>query len=101
MKRMTLILMALLSSTAALPAAAQVPAAGASSRRTPIVTAAEKVSPAVVNISAESTVREVDPFFGLFFGPRSRSAQSLGTGLIIDSNGIVVTNAHVIEGALQ
>lgn len=99
MKRMTLLLMALLSSTAALPAAAQAPAAGAASRRTPIVTAAEKVSPAVVNISAESTVREVDPFFGLFFGPRSRSAQSLGSGLIIDPNGIVVTNAHVIEGA--
>ncbi|HJX28342.1 MAG TPA: trypsin-like peptidase domain-containing protein, partial [Thermoanaerobaculia bacterium] len=73
--------------------------AGAAARRTPVVIAAEKVSPAVVNISAESMVREVDPFFGLFFGPQTRQSQSLGSGLIIDPNGIVVTNAHVIEGA--
>jgi serine protease Do len=68
------------------------------SRRTPVVAAAEKVSPAVVNVSAESVVRDVDPFFGLFFG-QSRRTQSLGSGLIIDANGMVVTNAHVIEGA--
>ncbi len=73
-------------------------AAQSAARRTPVVVAVERVSPAVVNISAESTVREVDPFFGLFFGP-SRQDQSLGSGLIVDANGIVVTNAHVIEGA--
>ncbi|HKV10000.1 MAG TPA: trypsin-like peptidase domain-containing protein [Thermoanaerobaculia bacterium] len=67
-------------------------------RRTPLVQAIERVSPAVVNISAEATVREADPFFGLFFGGE-RQAQSLGSGLIVDRNGIVVTNAHVIEGA--
>jgi serine protease Do len=67
-------------------------------RRTPLVVAIERVSPAVVNISAESSVREADPFFGLFFGGE-RQAQSLGSGLIVDRNGIVVTNAHVIEGA--
>jgi serine protease Do len=59
----------------------------------------EKVSPAVVNISAESTVREADPFFGLFGPGQRRQAQSLGSGLIVDKNGVVVTNAHVIEGA--
>jgi serine protease Do len=80
-------------------AQAQTPPSGVAARRTPVVTVAEKVSPAVVNISAESTVRDVDPFFGMFFGPTTRSAQSLGSGLIIDANGIVVTNAHVIEGA--
>jgi serine protease Do len=68
-------------------------------RRTPVVTVAEKVSPAVVNVSAESVVRDVDPFFGMFFGPSERRTQSLGSGLIVDANGIVVTNAHVIEGA--
>jgi serine protease Do len=68
-------------------------------RRTPVVAVAEKVSPAVVNVSAESVVREVDPFFGMFFGPSERRTQSLGSGLIIDANGVVVTNAHVIEGA--
>ncbi|HLX09595.1 MAG TPA: trypsin-like peptidase domain-containing protein [Thermoanaerobaculia bacterium] len=73
-------------------------AAGLAARRTPVVAAAEKVSPAVVNIAAESTVREVDPFFGGIFTPQRR-AQSLGSGLIIEPSGIVLTNAHVIEGA--
>ena len=43
------------------------PEAGAqatSPRRTPVVAVVERVSPSVVNISAESIVREVDPFFG-------------------------------------
>jgi serine protease Do len=74
------------------------PAANTAQRRTPVVVVAEKVSPAVVNISAESIVRDVDPFFGGFFSPRRR-AQALGSGLVIDGNGIVVTNEHVIEGA--
>jgi len=68
-------------------------------RRTPVVAAVERVAPAVVNISAESIVRQVDPFFGRFFGSPARRSQSLGSGLIVDASGIVVTNAHVIEGA--
>jgi serine protease Do len=68
-------------------------------RRTPVVEVVERVAPSVVNIAAESMVREVDPFFGSLFGYRTRRAQSLGSGLIIDPAGIVVTNAHVIEGA--
>jgi serine protease Do len=69
-------------------------------RRGPIVAVVEAVSAAVVNVSAESMVRQVDPFFGGFgpFGGRRRT-QSLGSGLIVDPAGIVVTNAHVIEGA--
>jgi serine protease Do len=81
--------------TLAVAHAAEVPSA----RRTPVVLAVERVAPAVVNISAESTVREVDPFFGDFFGGRTRRAQSLGSGLIIEPSGLVVTNDHVIEGA--
>jgi serine protease Do len=77
-------------------AVAQTPQA---SRRTPVVAVVEKVAPAVVNISAESTVREVDPFFGMFGLGSERPSQSLGSGFIVDRNGIVVTNAHVIEGA--
>ncbi len=72
--------------------------AGVGARRTPVVAVAEKVSPAVVNIAAESIVREADPFFGGIFTPQRR-AQSLGSGLIIAPTGIVLTNAHVIEGA--
>jgi serine protease Do len=86
-----------LSALAALPAG---PAAAQSqaARRTPIVAVTERVSPAVVNISAEAIVRDVDPFFGGFFSPQRR-AQSLGSGLIVDASGYVVTNAHVIQGA--
>ncbi|HEX2252335.1 MAG TPA: trypsin-like peptidase domain-containing protein [Thermoanaerobaculia bacterium] len=67
-------------------------------RRTPVVRVVERVSPAVVNISAEAMVRQPDPFFGGFF-TRRRRAQSLGSGLIVAPDGVVVTNAHVIEGA--
>lgn len=74
------------------------PAAAQNPRRTPLVAVVERISPAVVNIAAEATVRDVDPFFGRFFSQRRR-AQSLGSGLIIDARGVVVTNAHVIEGA--
>ncbi len=70
-----------------------------SARRTPVVAVVEKIAPAVVNISAQSTVREADPFFGMFGLGTERQAQSLGSGFIVDRNGIVVTNAHVIEGA--
>ena len=72
--------------------------AALATRRTPVVAVAEKVSPAVVNIAAESMVRDVDPFFGGIFTPQRR-AQSLGSGLVIEPSGIVLTNAHVIEGA--
>ena len=76
---------------------------------------AERLSPAVVNISTTMVVREngrpqlpqfpegspFEDFFREFEdrGERSRRAQSLGSGFIIDSAGIVVTNNHVIENA--
>ena len=89
---------ALVALAAGLPAALL--AQSTSPRRTPVVSVVERVSPSVVNISAESIVREVDPFFGNFFGgSRQRKSQSLGSGLIVDASGLVVTNEHVIEGA--
>jgi serine protease Do len=73
--------------------------AGQAERKTPLVAVVEKVSPAVVNISAESTVRQADPFFGMFGFGSQRPAQSLGSGFVIDRTGRVITNAHVVEGA--
>lgn len=71
-----------------------------------------RVGPAVVNIYARAEVTERrasplfdDPFFRRFFGDvfpgetRKRTAQSLGSGVIMRADGLVVTNAHVIKGA--
>jgi len=70
----------------------------------------KKVQPSVVNVYA-SRVEQVsrnplfdDPFFRKFFGdgnaqrPGGQTSQSLGSGVIVDSSGLVVTNHHVIEG---
>lgn len=91
--------------TATLAAVALVGSAAATplpSRRSEIVDVVEKVSPAIVNISAEQTVRRRpslldDFFFGI--DPRSRRSQSLGSGVIIRPEGIILTNDHVISGA--
>lgn len=65
----------------------------------------EVSAPAVVNISAQTLVRERDPFFEMFGrgqgGGRQRVAQSVGSGVIVRADGIVVTNNHVIDGARQ
>ncbi len=60
-----------------------------------------RAAPAVVNVHAQRRTREqVDPFWEMFGGgvPRERIAQSLGSGVIVGENGVIVTNNHVIEG---
>jgi Do/DeqQ family serine protease len=73
----------------------------------------KRVAPAVVNIFTRTIVQERrvsplfnDPFFRQFFGDRlpgggtrEREESSLGSGVIVDASGIIVTNRHVIEGA--
>jgi serine protease Do len=76
---------------------------------------AKTQSPTVVNISTTTIIKQRsrqnqqpfdapepfggDDFFKFFFGPRSQSQklQSLGSGVIIDSEGYILTNNHVVE----
>jgi len=74
---------------------------------------AEKLTPSVVYISTTQTVvTNLNPFpfefppgspfedmFKEFGTPQTRKASALGSGFIIDSKGIVITNNHVIKGA--
>ncbi|MGB3271870.1 MAG: DegQ family serine endoprotease [Xanthobacteraceae bacterium] len=96
---------------AALPAAAQerrVPASAQDVRLSyaPIV---QRVTPAVVNVYAAKVMPRNplldDPVFRRFFGVPGQSPEqvqrSLGSGVIVDERGFVVTNNHVIEGADQ
>jgi Do/DeqQ family serine protease len=68
------------------------------------------VAPSVVNVYATRIEQQAvspfanDPFFSRFFGPgpfqsRPRESQSLGSGVIVEASGVILTNRHVIEGA--
>src|SRR5512135_274109 len=69
----------------------------------------QRVAPAVVNVYAAKVVQQRnplfdDPIFRRFFGAPgegggSQLQRSLGSGVIVDASGLVVTNVHVIEGA--
>ena len=68
----------------------------------------KRIAPAVVNVYAARIVANnnpflADPFFRQFFGamPREQVERALGSGVIVDPVGLIVTNYHVIEGASQ
>ncbi len=104
---------------AAAPAAAQevrVPPESRAAIQQSFAPVVKAVAPAVVNIYTRKTVTVRqrsnplldDPFFRQFFGdqfglnqsmPRERVERSLGSGVVIDPDGVIVTNNHVIEDA--
>jgi len=95
--------------------------AGAQERRLPQTQAevqlsyapvVREVAPAVVNVYATTITQQnvspfaSDPFFNRFFGGRSpmfqsrpRESQSLGSGVMVDKTGVILTNSHVVNGA--
>jgi serine protease Do len=83
-----------------MPAVAQSPHSGRVSdlRETPMVLAIRRASPAVVNIHGQKTVRETASGMAGAGGPDSfRQVNGMGTGVVIDSRGYVITNYHVVE----
>lgn len=109
MMKSSVVLVTLFLLLSPLAAPADIPAAIDGQPLPSLAPVLERVTPSVVNIYTRTRVRINnplinDPFFRRFFNipdqPRERVSQSLGSGVIVDSEqGYVLTNNHVISGA--
>ena len=95
-----------LAGTIVLQPARALPEAGTDVRRDATVMAVEQVMPSVVNIATETIVEYRDwydevfrDFYGWNRAPRQERRISLGSGVIINEDGDVLTNLHVTQRA--
>jgi serine protease Do len=81
--------------------AAKVQSAVDASRRTALVSAADRVSPSVVsiNVTSRQQVNPTSPWDFFFVPEQARVVQGYGTGFILRPSGIIVTNQHVVANA--
>ena len=105
----------LMGGTLRLPSAEAAPAASRLSRESFVTAAVVRTGPAVVTLETSRTVQSsglppgllADPLFRHFFGdsvkatPRQRVQRGQGSGVLFASDGLLLTNAHVVDGADQ
>lgn len=74
-------------------------AAGSELRRTPIVRAVERAQPSIVNIRGEKILSRGD--LPPASGEEGQRVNGMGTGVVIDSRGYILTNHHVVDGVRE
>jgi serine protease Do len=71
-------------------------------RQNAITNAVSTISPSVVTVQTEQVNQAPQDPFDMFFGrAQPRTSAGLGTGFVVRSDGVIVTNAHVVAGATK